>query len=188
MKIWEAQHVSNDADAEIQTPCSLYRAEWAASENCTCICHCLEAEFFATYSKWLYSGKICVDDAAESCPTYKSLFEAWAFGRIMKDTKYRIAILLATLKKRDLIRSIINEKGIEALYARTTSECSLRKLVINIYATVVSKTWFERRDGFRVQSLKDLVVAMMAFRRSRKVPNLDALRTLCVETETGRTQ
>jgi hypothetical protein len=174
IKQWEAGNMARDPALVAGVMCPLCRSVWDESKTRTCHCPNLDPEAFGMYNKWLYTKNISIDENENMLNlTYKSLFEAWHFGRLIKDKKFLNAILRVTTELSEETEVYPSAEAIRCLYQWTTANCGLRKLVVDAGAAdVEAESFVEGWDLIPDLHKKDLVMALLRLRDGEVQPSL----------------
>jgi hypothetical protein len=183
MKKWEDQNQSDDSETEAN--CPLCRSEWV-TDNHSCACPQLDAKSFSMYTEWLYSTKLPIGDASKSCATvFGVLSDTWQFGRIIGDKKFLNAILHAGLEAIQDTEKCPAGGCIHEIYALTTADCDLRKLLVRVYAKRAKVEWFQAPKSYPAEFLKDMTMALLRERVSETEPFETCLETLHAAIDAG---
>jgi hypothetical protein len=181
MKKWEEQQQDDDSDSEMEVTCPLCRSPWDTSNNRTVKCPNLDAESFSMYFEWIYTKNISIDgNDKNSHHIFCELFKAWDFGRRVKDEKFLTAILYVTVEIMQDSKKWPGPISTTQLYASTSVDCRLRKLIVSLNATVAKMDHFEAYwHLYPAAFQKDLSIAMMQKRGSSVFSEvIERLRTV----------
>jgi hypothetical protein len=181
MKRWEERNAPEDPDEEVQPTCPLCRSHWEATENRQHVCPELDAASFAIYSEWLYSHRIEVDDVAVSLTaSFQTLARAWSLGRKVGDKTFHKAILHAALEIISDKQRYPGTHSWIAVYAATSADCDLRKLMIESFLKRGEIEWITKgRCSLPLEYYKDITIAFLRQRGGSGPldPDMEVLHT-----------